>query len=122
MKGVVWTVKQIPKIKLDTSIPSTTHLLPPILSTPITPEGYIDEALTPNETNFKPFVTVEEFNGNFLYVYNESNWKSFTNKGIQDRISFIETVINNGNINDLDPENIEKLQTKAIEISLAYNQ
>ena len=111
----------IPKIKIDTNISSSSRLPPSNLTLPKTPEGYIDEALTPNEINFKPFVTVELINDNFQYVYNESNWKSFLNKGVSDRMNWIESAIAYGNINDLDQESLNKLQGKATEIAIAYN-
>jgi hypothetical protein len=58
---------EIPKLIIDTSaVTSPTNF-------PLTPENYIDEALTPNETNLKPFVDVEEINGKLDYIYNEDN-------------------------------------------------
>jgi hypothetical protein len=60
-------------------------------------------------------------NDNFQYVYNESNWKSFLNKGVSDRMNWIESAIAYGNINDLDQESLNKLQGKATEIAIAYN-
>lgn len=43
-------------------------------------EDYIDEALTPDQINFKSFIEVEEINDKFQYVYNKANWKFATNQ------------------------------------------
>lgn len=113
----------LPKIKIGTSNSSLPNLPPfdQALNIPNTPEEYIDELLTPNEIHFKPFADVEEINGNLQYVYNEDNWKSFANKGIQDRMDWIEGVITTGNISDLDEKNLQRLHSKASDIVYSYN-
>jgi hypothetical protein len=119
------TIRQriIPKIKVDTGFSnSSAPPSDPVATLPVTPEGYKDEALTPNDLHFKPFVTVEDLNGNTQYVYNEANWKSFANKGVQDRMEFVENALANGNIKDLNKEQLYKLHDKATDITEAYNQ
>jgi len=106
---------EIPKLVIDTSaVTSPTNF-------PLTPENYIDQALTPNETNLKPFVDVEEINGKLDYIYNEDNWMDFSNQGFKDRINFIETISNKADLKDLDPKTIEKLQDKSCDLVIGYN-
>jgi hypothetical protein len=45
----------------------------------------------------------------------------FTNKGIKDRINFIETISKKADLKDLDPKTIEKLQDKSCDLVIAYN-
>jgi hypothetical protein len=45
----------------------------------------------------------------------------FSNKGIKDRINFIETIAKKADLKDLEPETIDKLQDKACDLVLAYN-
>ena len=111
----------LPKIKVDTNVSASTDLPPSDATLPKTPEGYIDEALTPNEIKFKPFVEVEEINGKLQYVYNEANWKSFLNKGVSDRMNWVETALSKENLKNLDKETTIKLQEKSNEITMAYN-
>lgn len=119
------TIKQriIPKIKLDTDL--SNNNLPPYsdssINQQLSPEVYIDEALTPNETNVKPFVTVEMIDDNVIHNYNEESFKLLTNKGIMDRMNWIESTLADGNLEDLNKETLEKLQDKACDIAISYN-
>jgi hypothetical protein len=104
------TIKQriIPKIKLDTDL--SNNNLPPYsdssINQQLSPEVYIDEALTPNETNVKPFVTVEMIDDNVIHNYNEESFKLLTNKGIMDRMNWIESTLADGNLEDLNKETL----------------
>jgi hypothetical protein len=55
---------KIPKLEINTNISSK-------LDIPKTPEDYVDEAFTPNDINFKPFIDIIETEGEPQIIYNE---------------------------------------------------
>lgn len=118
------TIKQrdIPKITLDTDL-SSSHL--PLsyssIQHQLSPNSPLDEALTPNETNIKPFVTLEMIDGKVIHNYNEESFKLLTNRGLLDRMNWIESTLADGNIENLNKETLEKLQDKACDVALSYN-
>jgi hypothetical protein len=118
------TIRQriIPKIKVDTDLSSNNspHSNSSLLQQ-LSPNSSIDEALTPNKVNLKPFVKVEMLENKTIYNYNEESFKSLTNKGIKDRMNWIESTIANGNINDLDQDTLNKLHDKVCDVALSYN-
>jgi hypothetical protein len=118
------TIRQriAPKIKIDTDV-SSSHLSPSdsSIQTQLSPNSSIDEALTPNETNIKPFVTIETIDGKVIHNYNEESFKLLTNKGILDRMNWIESKLADGNIENLDKETLNKLHDKVCDVALSYN-